>query len=52
MRIPFRRTLISLAVSVLVASAALLAGFLWLRQSLPQTEGEIALQGLSAPVEV
>jgi len=38
-----------LLVALLVA---LLSGLLWLRTSLPKTRGELALPGLSAPVEV
>ena len=52
MKIPFRRTLVSLAVSGLVAATVILAGYVWLRQSLPQSTGEIMLEGLSAPVEI
>ena len=39
---------------LLLAGAGLLAGgaFLYLRQSLPQTEGTIRIDGLKAPVEL
>jgi penicillin amidase len=42
------------AVAAITGLGAVLAagGFLWLRQSLPQTEGSVAIAGLSAPVEV
>ena len=42
---------LGLALLLLVVTAAA-AGYLWLRQSLPQTSGTIAVPGLSAPVEV
>jgi penicillin amidase len=37
---------------IAVTAAGLGAGYLWLRQSLPQIDGEIPLAGLSAPVTV
>ena len=37
-------------VATLVIAAA--AGYVWLRQSLPQTSGTLAVAGLAAPVEV
>ena len=40
-----------LALALLVALAAA-GGYLWLRQSLPQLEGTLALSGLTAPVEI
>ncbi|HLB81223.1 MAG TPA: penicillin acylase family protein, partial [Dongiaceae bacterium] len=40
-----------LALLVLLP-AVLAAGFLWLRSSLPQTVGTVALDGLAAPVEI
>ena len=39
-----------LAALLLVPLFGALGGFLWLRGSLPQTEGEIVLPGLAAPV--
>lgn len=47
-----RRLLQSAAALVLLLLLALAGGWLWLRTSLPQTQGEIVLQGLSAPVDV
>jgi penicillin amidase len=44
-----RRLLAGLFLLVLVAIAG---GLLWLRTSLPDTDGRIALSGLSAPVEI
>ena len=40
------------ALAVLVLTAAAAGGFLWLRGSLPQIDGERVLPGLEAPVEV
>lgn len=40
------------ALSLLVPLAIAGGTYLWLRTSLPQSEGEITLEGLSAPVEV
>lgn len=40
------------ALFVLVVCAALASAYFYLRQSLPQIEGELALPGLGAPVEV
>ena len=42
---------ISLALVLVVAFAAA-AGYAWLRQSLPQLDGTVALTGLKAPVEI
>ena len=39
-------------VLVLVITLAGAAGYAWLRQSLPQLEGTVALSGLKAPVEI
>ncbi len=41
-----------LAGLVLLLALSLAGAFLWLRGSLPQTEGTIAIAGLAAPVEV
>jgi penicillin amidase len=47
------RRFLRFAGGLTVLLAALLAGaYLYLRQSLPKTEGEIRLPGLSAPVEI
>ncbi len=45
----FARTFQLLLFVVVVGVAS---GFLWLRSSLPQTDGQLALPGLSAPVQV
>ncbi|MBE0615974.1 MAG: penicillin acylase family protein [Burkholderiales bacterium] len=37
---------------VLVLLLALTAGYIWLRQSLPQLDGTLTLSGLKAPVEI
>ena len=42
----------TLSALVLVLLLALTAGYIWLRQSLPQLEGSLALSGLKAPVEI
>lgn len=53
MRAPLVRwTLIALAGLVLLATLAAAGGYAYLRGSLPRTEGELALPGLDAPVEV
>ena len=44
-----RRAALALAI---LAAAAVASGYLWLRGSLPQTDGERTAYGLSAPVEV
>lgn len=44
--------LIMLGVVVLILLLAALGGYVYLRQSLPQTSGTVKLQGLSAPVEI
>jgi len=41
-----------LAFLVVLAAAGLMLGYVYLRQSLPQLEGEIALAGLGAAVEI
>ena len=46
------RSLGVLAAVVLLALTAGIGGYLWLRGSLPQIDGRIALPGLAAPVEV
>jgi penicillin amidase len=38
--------------AILLCAAGALAAYLYLRQSLPETSGEIRLQGLTGPVEV
>src|SRR5215470_13817829 len=43
------RGLLALLVLMLVAGAG---GYLWLRTSLPQLDGSVAVAGLSAPVEI
>ncbi|HLF58794.1 MAG TPA: penicillin acylase family protein [Alphaproteobacteria bacterium] len=40
------------ATVVILIAAAVFAGFLWLRGSLPQERGEISLPGLSGPVKI
>jgi penicillin amidase len=40
-----------LLLALLVALAAA-AGYVWLRQSLPQLQGTVTLSGLKAPVEI
>ncbi len=47
-----RRLGIALLLLLLLAAAGGAGGLLWLRDSLPQTEGRLALPGLEAPVEV
>ncbi len=42
--------LVSVLILVILLAAA--TGYAWLRQSLPQTEGSLALPGLKAPVEI
>ena len=42
----------SLAALPVLLAIGLAGGYLWLRSSLPQIDGEIVLRGLSAPVEV
>lgn len=37
---------------LLVSALALLAGYTWLRQSLPQLDGTLTLSGLKAPVDI
>jgi len=44
-----RRLLAGLFLLVVLAIAG---GLLWLRTSLPDTDGRVALSGLSAPVEI
>jgi penicillin G amidase len=41
-----------LAVLLVLAAAGLVVGYVYLRQSLPQLEGEILTAGLAAPVEI
>ena len=41
-----------LALAVALALAALIVGYVYLRQSLPRTQGETAAEGLAAAVEV
>ncbi|MBE0624663.1 MAG: penicillin acylase family protein [Burkholderiales bacterium] len=43
------RTISALILVLLLAGAA---GYAWLRQSLPQLDGKLALSGLKAPVEI
>ena len=40
------------AVAGILAAALLAGAYLYLRQSLPQTKGEIRLAGPSAPIEI
>lgn len=40
------------AAIVVVGAAGAVAGFLWLRTSLPQQDGAISLQGLNGPVQI
>lgn len=40
------------ATLIVMALLVALAGYIWLRQSLPQLDGSLALSGLKAPVEV
>jgi penicillin amidase len=47
-----RRALLALAGLAVIAAGASAAGYLWLRGSLPQLDGRVALAGLAAPVEV
>ncbi|MFZ5790650.1 MAG: penicillin acylase family protein [Pseudomonadota bacterium] len=47
-----RRLLQGAAALVLLLLLALAGGWLWLESSLPRTRGEMALQGLGAPVEI
>jgi len=47
-----RRFLRIFALLAALAVLILTAGYVVLRQSLPQTEGEIRLAGLSGPVEI
>src|SRR5487761_460472 len=47
-----RRLLGALAAVVILLSALLAGGWLYLRSSLPQTDGTIVVNGLSAPVTV
>lgn len=47
-----RRIFLALGLVLLLAVAALAAGFGYLRASLPQLDGEAALAGLAAPVTV
>ncbi|MEX0809311.1 MAG: penicillin acylase family protein [Dongiaceae bacterium] len=48
-----RRILLwSLVGFILLLGALAATGYLWLRTSLPQTEGEIALTGIGAPVSI
>ena len=47
-----RWTIRSVVGLVLVVALAGLAGFLWLRTSLPQTEGDVALPGVGAEISV
>ena len=47
-----RRALKAAAVLIAILCATAGAAYLYLRQSLPQTKGEIELAGLGAPVEV
>jgi len=53
---PLRRFLRALLWSGIALAALALAGggggYLWLRTSLPQTEGSVTLSGLSGPVEI
>ena len=43
---------LGLAVSVALIALGLVVGWLWLRGSLPQTDGEIVLAGPHAPIEI
>src|SRR3546814_1570362 len=43
------QALLGLVALLLIAG---LAGFIWVRSSLPKTDGEIAVAGLGAPVDV
>ncbi len=43
---------LGLAVSVVLIALVLVGGWLWLRGSLPQIDGEIVLAGPHAPVEI
>jgi penicillin amidase len=43
------RGLLALVVMVIIAAAG---GYFWLRTSLPQVDGIVSVQGLSAPVEI
>lgn len=47
-----RKAVIGLCVFAALLLIAGGAGFLWLRTSLPETSGTVALEGLTAPVEV
>ena len=42
----------AISVLILVILLAAAAGYAWLRQSLPQLDGSLALSGLKAPVEI
>jgi len=42
----------AIAVLILVLLLGVAAGYLWLRQSLPQLEGSLTLSGLKAPAEI
>ncbi len=48
----FRIILWALGGLSLISGAALVMGFFWLSTSLPRTEGEIRLGGLTAPVKI
>jgi penicillin amidase len=48
-----RRILIRTSAAILViGGAALLAGYMYLRQSLPVVDGEMAVDGVSGPIEI
>jgi penicillin amidase len=47
-----RKAFRMLAFLLALGAAALVLGYVYLRQSLPQLEGEISLAGLAAPVEI
>lgn len=48
----FRRVWIVLSILTAIVIVSGAAGYLWLRTSLPQTSGRIALDGLDAPVTI
>ena len=52
MKIWVRRTLFGLTALLLVLTGLVLFGYFAARKSLPQTEGQLSLRGLSAPVTV
>ncbi len=52
MRKVLRRLLLGISTTSLLAALAGAGAYLYLRQSLPKTEGELQLAGLSGPVEI